>query len=487
MIALAARKLIQLVYFWSPLPVLPWITGRGGNATACGAKLCMCSFLALSASAIGAPTLFPADGASNVCPDTPLEITFDSPPQLSKSGNIAVADTTSGAAIATIDTSSGPATQPVGGVPNFRYLPVLITGDTAAIYVPNHALDYNKTYAVTVDANVFNAQSAPITWKFTTKSAAPATGTTKLTIAADGSGDFCTVQGAVDFIPDGNTTPTTLFIRKGIYSGLVCIVNKNALTFTGEDRKQTVIEYANNARFNPAADQGVYHRGVFLARNCNDLTLSNLTIRDTTPRGGSQAEAIILNGSPNAHATLTDVDLYSFQDTLQINSQAYLSDCYIEGDVDFMWGSGPSFFENCHCYGTRSKGYYTQIRNTAANHGYVFHHCTLDGPPGITGMFLSRIDPSRFAHSEVVLIDCVLGKSVGAAGWLLNKSNNAPDVHFWEYNSQDADGNPIDVTHRLAASRQLSLPGDAETIGHYSDPAWVLGGWNPVQTRPANQ
>lgn len=444
-------------------------------------SLLIALFFVLSTRADAAPALFPADGAANVCPDAPLEITFDSPPKLSHSGIIVVADGTSHAAVTTIDVGAGPATQPIGGVPNFKYLPVIVSGKSATIYPPNHALEYNTAYTVTVGARVFQGRDTPITWQFTTKSAPPAAGTTKLTVAADDSADFCTVQGAVDFVPDGNTAPTTIFIRNGVYTGLVCVVNKNALTFNGEDRKQAIIEYANNARFNPASDQGVYHRGVFLARNCADLTLSNLTIRDTTPRGGSQAEAIILNGSPNAHAILTDVDLYSFQDTLQINGQAYLRDCYIEGDVDFMWGTGPCFFENCHCHGTRSKGYYTQIRNTNANHGYVYDHCTFDGPPGVTGMFLSRIDPSRFPYSEVVLIDCVLGKSVGPTGWLLNKSKEAPHIHFWEYNSHDADGHPIDASRRLGVSRQLTLPEDAESVSHYRDPGWVLGGgWNPA-------
>jgi hypothetical protein len=52
-------------------------------------------------------------------------------------------------------------------------------------------------------------------------------------------------------------------------------------------------------------------------------------------------------------------------------------------------------------------------------------------------------------------------------------------VHFWEYNSHTADGKPVDLTRRFAASRQLKSPDDAELIRNYSDPAWVLGGWNP--------
>jgi hypothetical protein len=429
--------------------------------------------------------LFPPPAAVNVCPDTPLRISFASAPTLGEDGKIQVFDASNNLAVETIDASSPTATQTIGGLADFKYYPIIVTGNEAAIYTHNHALDYHKTYYVTIDRGVFRDNSGGYPginnrsdWRFTTKPQAPGPGTTKLVIDSNGSGDFCTVQGAVDFVPDGNTTPTTLLIRKGVYREIIYFAQKHALTLAGEDRKQTVIEYANNAKFNGGS--GTYHRGVLLANRADDLIITNLTIRNTTPRGGSQAEAIILNGTANSRAILSGVDLYSYQDTLQINGQAYLQDCYIEGDVDFMWGTGPCFFENCHCVGTRSKGYFTQIRNPANNHGYVYHQCTFDGPAGVADMYLSRIAPRRFPNSEVVLIDCVLGKAVADAGWLLNGADEAPNVHFWEFNSHDADGNPVDVSHRLAISRQLQQPADGAIVGDYSNPGYVLGGnWIP--------
>jgi pectin methylesterase-like acyl-CoA thioesterase len=221
---------------------------------------------------------------------------------------------------------------------------------------------------------------------------------------------------------------------------------------------------------------------------CNNLTLSNLTIRNTTPQGGTQAEAIIFNGNRDGRAIVTGVELYSFQDTLQINGQAYVSDCYIEGDVDFMWGTGPCFFENCTARTVRNNAYYTQIRNTQANHGYVYYRCTFDGAAGITGNVLSRIDPARFPYSEVVLIDCVLGPAVSPAAWRLDgaagRGGGDPSVtqniRFWEFNSHDTEGRSVDVSQRLSVARHLKQPEDTELIRNYSDPVWVLGsGWNP--------
>jgi len=449
--------------------------------------------------------LFPAPGNTAVCPDTPLKITFLSAPKLGSAGNITVFKASDNTPVETIDISSAIKKQSIGGLAGFNYHAVILNGNEADIYLPNGALAYGTGYYVKVDPHVFQVGgsdfpgfSDPTDWQFTTKSTRPAAGATRLTVAADGTGDFCTVQGAVDFVPANNTVPTTIFLSKGTYTEIVHIADKNALTFLGEDRKQSIIAYANNNKFNNFP--GVYHRGVFIASHCNDLTLDNLTIHDTTPHGGSQAEAIILNGTTKSRAVLTDVDLYSFQDTLQINGQAYLNNCYIEGDVDFMWGKGPCFFDNCHCYGTRSKEFYTQIRNPASNHGYVYYHCTFDGPPTVKNMYLSRIAPTVFPHSEVVLIDCVLGRSVGQVGWLLNSARAAttlpetterPELHFWEFNSHYADGTPVDVSNRLPQSRQLTLPQDAQTVADYSNPAFVLGnGWNPrppSATQPTTQ
>jgi pectin methylesterase-like acyl-CoA thioesterase len=459
--------------------------------------------------ALNYKSLFPAAGAKNVCPDTPLRIVFTGPPALGDGGKIQVFDAAGRHLVEAIDVSSRTATKSIGGLDNFKYYPVIISGHEASIFLRNGALTYNKTYFVTIDAGVFTDSadrsagiSQPKAWSFSTKAATPNAGSPRLTVAADGTGDFCTVQGALDFIPEGNTAPRTIFLRKGTYTEIIFFTDKHEITLLGEDRRQSIIAYANNANFNsgggnpfagnapdpsaePRAGGSIYRRGIFLAHRVRDFVIANLTLRNTTPQGGSQAETIILNGTPEAQAILKDLDLTSYQDTLQINGQAYISNCYIEGDVDFMWGTGPCFFEDCRCRSLRSGAYYTQIRNPRTNHGYVYLHCTFDGAASIKDNYLSRIEPGRFPFSELVLLDCVLGDAVGPVAWQFQGMTGAPEliapnVHFWEFKSHSADGTPVDPHLRLAGSRQLAPPDDAGIIADYSNPAFVLGGnWNP--------
>lgn len=436
----------------------------------------------------------PAPGATNVCIDTPLHLVFDGPPVLSASGTIQILDD-AGTTIDSIDVSARTLSKTIGGLPDFNYYPIIITGNEAVITFKNSILAYGKAYEVKIPAGLFvdkegNAVGldAVKTWRFSTRPAAPAlptAGPRRITIAADGSGDFATVQGALNFIPAGNTMPTTIFLRRGTYHEIVYFSRKHNLTILGEDRQGSIITYADNQNLNNTdrgALPGGYRRGMLRAVDCNDLTIAHLTLHNTTPPGGGQAEAIILSGRPNAHAIITDVDLYSRQDTLQINGQAYISNCYIEGDVDFMWGAGPCFFENCRLRALRSRSMYTQIRNPPANHGYVYRNCTFEGASGVTDCLLSRVSQTRFPASEVVLLDCTLTSAVGPLGWRLEGTTEASNIHFWEYNSRTPNDQPIDDSQRLAVSKRLTKEADAETIAHYSNPAWVLGhNWNPRQ------
>jgi pectin methylesterase-like acyl-CoA thioesterase len=435
----------------------------------------------------------PANHATGVCPDTLLTLTFPTPPTLGTGGQVRIYDSADNHLVDTVDIGVPDLSQDytIGGAQGFHLHPIIINGNVATIYPHHHLLDYNKTYSVQIDPGVLLVGAAPFpgyngttAWVFTTKAAPPAADASRLEVAANGKGDFATVQGALDFVPAHNTRPVTIHIESGNYTEIVYFADKSNLTILGADRTGTVIGYANNDKFNsqPGTNERpgphFYYRSSFMGNHVTDIKIVNLTLKNTTPKGGSQAEALILSGGQNI---VTQVNLSSLQDTLQINDSAYVSDCYIEGDVDFMWGRGPVFFQDCTIQAL-NRGYYTQIRNTAANHGYVYVHCTFDGTAKSAGSFLARIDPTRFPNSEVVLIDCALGASVSPVGWRFDGgATTAPNVHFWEYNSTNvSDGKPADVSRRAAFSKQLTLPADAATIANYRDPAFVLGGWTPA-------
>jgi polygalacturonase/pectin methylesterase-like acyl-CoA thioesterase len=439
----------------------------------------------------------PTSTTSNVPIDTPLTITFSDSVVLGTTGTVKIYNALTSALVDTIDLSQSSQTaaqiQATEGIDaiessrtiegqSFNYYPIMVSGATATI-TPHQALSYGTSYYVTIDTGVFldaSSQNSFVgifdnaTWTFSTKASGPASGAAQLVVATDDSGDFASVQGALDSLPSGNITPVTILIQPGIYNQLVFDNARSNVTFLGQSRAATVLEYLNNNNFDSAGGS-FYHRGAVEAYGSN-LVFANLTVRNLTPHGGSQAEALIVQGSQEI---LEQVSLYSFQDTLQINGSAYIADSYIQGDVDFMWGQGPNFFFNDEVKAVTSNGYYAQIRNNqpngTANHGNVYVNCTVDAASGVTGSYLARIDPTVFPYSEVVYINCRLGANINPQGWLLNNATSAPTINFAYAGLTDSNGNAYNTSTWLYAQPIT----DSTILANYQTPSYILGGWNP--------
>jgi pectin methylesterase-like acyl-CoA thioesterase len=469
-------------------------------------------------------TCYPANHATRVTPDTHLVVTFSSPPTLGKSGQIRIYDAADHRLVDTLDLSipAGPdpsrriappvtvsvldpavATSPttttpavrttpadlrdyqlttIGGLSDFHFYPVIIHGNVATIYPHNNVLRYNREYRVEIDSGVFTGFSTDHAWRFSTRPAPPPAGITRVVVAADGSGDFSTVQGAVDFVPDHPPKRVTIFIRNGTYEEIVFFRNKADITFRGEDRDKVQVGYGNNSAFNPP-QPGPNRRCAFSAYDSTGIEFINFTVSNYF---FGQAEALLIYGSKNI---VSHMNIKGSGDALNLRGSVYLVDSTIVGDGDTILGVGPAFFRRCEI---QSVGPFMWIRNTEANHGNVFVECTftsIDRPlrwrspsaPVQISKVLARLPNNHginYPYAEAVLIRCRL-KGVPPAGWGPIDAEPA-HIHLWEFHSTDAEGHPIDVTERHPASKQLTEPGDAETIANYSDPAFVLGGWTPV-------
>ncbi|MGC4074708.1 MAG: pectinesterase family protein [Nibricoccus sp.] len=479
----------------------------------------------------------PVNASTGLLPDTRLTITFNTAVTPGVSGLIRIYDASNNSVVDTIDLVAATAlrdslrivstlstlnlpvqNKSINGTTNFNYYPITVSGNTATIYPRNGVLAYGKSYYVKIDAGAFVDSSGlafpginnSTTWAFNTRASGPTSSATSLTVAADGSGDFYTLQAAIDLIPSGNTTPRTIFIKNGTYFEEVVMTNRGFITLVGQDRALTRIVYPNNNNFNNVGG-GIYHRATFIASGVSNITLANLTFYNTTPQNGSQAEAVVFGGSSATAAKniMMNCSLYSYQDTLQVNKQCYIANSYIEGDVDFMWGDGPCYFENCDIKILRSGSYFTQIRNSSANHGYVFRNCRFTAAAGIANTFFGRIDPSGFPYSEVVILDSTFGDATnnaflstvtGNSGtdykgtwWLLNGTSAATlptvaaNVHNWTNTIVDKNGAPLTDGN---SDTFTEMPADSTTQANYRNVFWVLnhrpsdnttpGSWTPA-------
>ena len=308
-----------------------------------------------------------------------------------------------------------------------------------------------------------------------------------IVVAADGSGAFRTVQDAIAAVPENSTARTRITIKPGTYTGPIVVPkSKRAITLVGEDAKTAILTYDKNVnefippghdKFNP----GLHVRG-------DDFRAENLTIANTSGDHG-QALAARVDGD---RAVFKNCRLLGWQDTLMVNDgRQYFKDCYIEGRVDFIYGSGTTVFENCQIH-SKNGGYVTAA-STPQDHpfGFVFLRCKLTGNetpwnpaatnPATTQMakattkltYLGR--PWR-DYAAVAFIDCELGDHIRPEGWHnWGKSNREQTSRYMEYGSTGPGG---DVTQRVGWTKPLTKV-EAEAI----TAAKVLAGkdaWDPT-------
>lgn len=284
------------------------------------------------------------------------------------------------------------------------------------------------------------------------------------------SGVFRTIGDAIESIPADNTTPTAILVAPGIYREKLTL-DKPFVTILGlgNSPADTVITYDDYgyAKMPDGTKRGTF-RSYTLFVYTHDVALRNLTIENASGDSRTHGQAIALYAEGD-RLTVDSCRLLGHQDTLftgplppeeyqpggftgptqfspRINGRQYYRDCYICGDIDFIFGSATAFFEKCTVEslprtpaGSDSpascEGYVTAASTPEGQeYGYVFYRCDFISngcPPG--SVYLGR--PWR-DYARVVLSECTLGEHIHPAGfhdW--NKTNAHETVFFAEYDS----------------------------------------------------
>jgi PKD repeat protein len=435
--------------------------------------------------------LTPANGATAVCYDTPLYLAFNQTPVSTGAGKINIYDSTNSVTpVDTIDTSAGNVQSRTIGTEVFNTFPVIITSNTVAIYPHLDILSSNQTYYVTVDPGTFADTTGALfagivgtnAWQFTTKPTGPAN-PNNVVVAADGSGDFCTVQGAVDSLPLNNVTHTLVNIRNGTYTEVVDTRNKNNITFRGQSRTGTIVGYANNNGIN-----GSTHSRMAFKIYANDLAVENMTVVNTTPQGGTQAEAIMMDTGA-ARFILNNAEVDSRQDTILANvnsSQGYFFNSLVQGNFDYIWGGGNLFITNCEfrTIPTASSYNLTAARTdngatgnwlgpdgNYASNGMSFVNCLLSRSSSIVSN-ITMADGNGAEDGNAAFISCNIDIT-GGNGYVTPTAGVLASQILWEYGNSN-------LNNTAAAPLGLTVltNGDPRLVAASSATIW-LNGWVP--------
>jgi len=293
-----------------------------------------------------------------------------------------------------------------------------------------------------------------------------------VTVSADNSGDFPTVGAALD------SGASVIRIKPGTYKQVLNITRSGVqLRGLGASPQDVVLTFDNSS-----ATAGGTTKSASVTVSGDDFHAENLTFENSYSRTrplsqeGSQAVAIKITGD---RAVFRRVRFLGYQDTLYPNgrrcetdrgpcepARQYFSECYIEGNVDFIFGDAIAYFDRCEIhalphalvYLTAQSKHYAEEKS-----GYVFDHCRITAAPG-TKVYLGR--PWR-AYSTVVFLDTEMPAEIVAEGWHEWEHDgkaSLPTSFYAEYHSTGPGANPSrrQLTREEAARFSLKnfLAGD---------------------------
>ncbi|MGW7512572.1 pectinesterase family protein [Streptomyces massasporeus] len=325
----------------------------------------------------------------------------------------------------------------------------------------------------------------------TTAVSTRAAAATTLTVAQDGSGQYRTVQAAVNAVPANNPSRVVIAVKPGTYRELVKVpANKPHVTIqgTGGSRKDTTIVY-NNAAGTPKPGGGTYGTGgsATVAVEADDFQARNLTISNDFDEKANQSlsghQAVALRTAADK-VFLDGIIVSGDQDTLLLDTAAkdklgrvYVSNSYVIGNVDFIFGRATAVVDRSVItlkkrWDGTSAGYVTAPSTAANRKGILIANSTVNGDVSAGTFYLGRpwhaggdasLDP------QTTVRNTSLSAAVRSTPWTDMSGFSWKDDRFAEYKNSGAgaggaSGNRPHLTDAQAANQEV---GD-----------W-LAGWTP--------
>ena len=265
-------------------------------------------------------------------------------------------------------------------------------------------------------------------------------------VARDGTGQFRTIDEALEVCRAFMEYHKVIFVKRGTYKEKLVIPQwLSNIEICGEDRDQTVITYDDHANINKMGTFRTYTVKV----EGQNITVKNITIENNAARLG-QAVALHTEGD---RLTFVNCRFLGNQDTVYTGvagTRLYFKDCYIEGTTDFIFGPSIAWFEHCDIF-CKADSYITAASTPKDQpYGYVFNNCRITAAPGVSKVYLGR--PWR-DYGYTLFMNCDLCKEIRPEGWHHWQKERELTARYLEYNNR---GEGASTTQRVAWSRQLT-------------------------------
>lgn len=295
-------------------------------------------------------------------------------------------------------------------------------------------------------------------------------------VAADGSGDFTSLNEAIAKAPmrTGAADPRWFIrVKPGVYRERVYVQRERGnIRVSGDDPETTRVEFDVHAKTPGADGKPVGTFGTPTVQIDGDGMLwEDITLANTAGPVG-QALALRADGDRLAFRRCR---FLGWQDTILVNrGRHYFEDCRIEGHVDFIFGAATAYFSRCHIHVLRD-GYITAASTPeGAAHGYVFADCRVTTAPEVKkGVYLGR--PWR-DFAQTVFLRTELAGNIRAEGW---HNWNKPDAERTTFYAEFGSTGPGAAPDKRVSWAKKLTESDAAAL----TPQTVLSGpdgWNPL-------
>lgn len=312
-----------------------------------------------------------------------------------------------------------------------------------------------------------------------------------LYVAADGTGDYYSIQRAIDVAPA--TGGALILVAPGSYREVLTVDKPEIqLRSANPDASKTVVVFDRSA----SANGGTSHTATVNVSGDNFFA-ENITFQndfkpehDPYPEG-SQAVALHVTGD---RAIFRNVRLLGHQDTLYAASRGctetgeartcrparqYFLNSYIEGNVDFIFGDGKTVFDHCDIHSNlHSEGFITAQSKIypLQDSGYLIYKSRLTAESGVTNVYLGR--PWR-PYSTVTYIDTEMGRHIQPVGWREWLPGQTHSIDTATYSEYASIGFGTHLGERDPHTKLLTR----DEASHFTPDEFLRGddNWNPVK------
>ena len=273
---------------------------------------------------------------------------------------------------------------------------------------------------------------------------------TEIHVAPDGTGDFKTIQGAIDGTKSFPDERITIYIKDGIYKEKVKVhAWNNRLTLKGQRAGGVVIRWDDYFNKINRGRNSTFHTATLLVQG-DDFRAENLIIENTA---GPVGQAIALSVEAD-RCVFKNCRILGNQDTLYAdgaNCRQYYQNCYIEGTTDFIFGGATALFENCTIH-SKSNSYITAASTPEGRlYGFVFLGCKLTAAEKVNQVYLGR--PWR-SYAKTVFVKCDMASHIRPEGW---HNWGSPEKERTVFYAEGANTGPgADTANRVSWSKVLS-------------------------------